>query len=176
MFSFYVSYKICYPDDGLFIRLKALAPLNSFLLSCVDCHYVIIYCNTSKIFRKKLCNKNANVSSQTRDVSFPWSTLRTWLLSGAWRLESRHTGTSRISQITQRNICSSGMSLTSRKVTGHRCFETKCWSFFFLDNTSVEEQTLTLTRHFGNTAALDTASYHRKTDTSATQLRKPKNY
>jgi hypothetical protein len=89
---------------------------------------------------EKLCNINANMSSQKRDVGFPWSTLWTWLLSGAWRLASRQTG---ISQITQRNIRSSGMSLLFHKVTGYRRFETNSWSFFFLDIMSLEEETST---------------------------------
>jgi hypothetical protein len=30
------------PDDGLLIKSKHVAPLNTYTISCVDCYYVII--------------------------------------------------------------------------------------------------------------------------------------
>ena len=62
---------------------------------------------------------------------FPWLTLRIRPYSGVWRLAGRQTG---ISQITKRDILSSGMSLSPHKVNGYTLLD-EVLVFFLLGHS-----------------------------------------
>jgi hypothetical protein len=141
-FSLFYVFLVC----NIHNVLSWWQPINKVETCCSFEHFPTLLC------RLLLCNYvlkyfqdvpekviNTNMSSQTRDLRFSWRTQRPWLFCVVWRLAGRQTD---IFQITQR------ISQPSQTVTGHRRFKTKCWSCFFLEITSLQEQTITLTWHF----------------------------
>jgi hypothetical protein len=155
-------------------------PINKVETFCSIEHFLTQLCRLLlrnyilkyfEVVPEKLCNINTNISSQTSDLMFPWLTLRIRPYSGVWRLAGRQTG---ISQITKRDILSSGMSLSPHKVNGYTLLDEVL--VFFLLGHSDPWRTEYYVDWTLREVPSDTASYPRKTDTSATQLRKSKNY